>query len=77
MHRVHHSILSRETNSNYGFNFPWWDRLFRTYRPQPEAGHDKMTIGIDEFRDPRELQLARMLVQPLRSSSVPPESGKS
>jgi sterol desaturase/sphingolipid hydroxylase (fatty acid hydroxylase superfamily) len=77
MHRVHHSILSRETNSNYGFNFPWWDRLFRTYRPQPEAGHDKMTIGIHEFRDPRELQLPRMLVQPLRSSALPPESGKS
>ncbi len=66
MHRVHHSILSRETNSNFGFNLPWWDRLFGTYRAQPAAGHDAMTIGIDEFRDPRELGLDRMLLQPLR-----------
>ena len=64
MHRVHHSILSRETNSNFGFNLPWWDRLFGTYRAQPAAGHEAMTIGIEQFRDPRELGLDRMLVQP-------------
>jgi sterol desaturase/sphingolipid hydroxylase (fatty acid hydroxylase superfamily) len=64
MHRVHHSIVSRETNSNFGFNLPWWDRLFGTYRAQPAAGHDGMSIGIDEFRDPRELRLDRMLLQP-------------
>jgi sterol desaturase/sphingolipid hydroxylase (fatty acid hydroxylase superfamily) len=64
MHRVHHSILSQETNSNFGFNLPWWDRLLGTYRAQPAAGHDDMTIGIDEFRDPRELRLDRMLLQP-------------
>lgn len=64
MHRVHHSILSRETNSNFGFNLPWWDRLFGTYRAQPAAGHDAMTIGIEQFRDPRELGLDRMLLQP-------------
>lgn len=66
MHRVHHSILSRETNSNFGFNLPWWDRLFGTYRAQPSAGHDAMTIGIEQFRDPRELGLDRMLAQPFR-----------
>lgn len=66
MHRVHHSILSRETNSNFGFNLPWWDRLFGTYRAQPAAGHDAMTIGIEQFRDPRELGLDRMLLQPFR-----------
>ena len=66
MHRVHHSIDRRETDSNFGFNVPWWDRLFGTYRAQPAAGHDAMTIGIDRFRDPRELWLDRMLVQPLR-----------
>jgi sterol desaturase/sphingolipid hydroxylase (fatty acid hydroxylase superfamily) len=66
MHRVHHSIVARETNSNFGFNLPWWDRLFGTYRAQPAAGHDAMTIGIDQFRDPRELGLDRMLVQPFR-----------
>ena len=69
MHRVHHSILVRETNSNFGFNLPWWDRLFGTYRPQPAAGHEGMTIGIDQFRDPRELRLDRMLVQPFRGDA--------
>src|SRR5260221_9233197 len=64
MHRVHHSILLRETNSNFGFNLPWWDRLFGTYRAQPAAGHEAMTIGIEQFRDPRELGLDRMLLQP-------------
>ena len=66
MHRVHHSILRRETDRNFGFNFPWWDRLFRTYRPQPEAGHETMTLGIEQFRDPKELRLDRMLAQPFR-----------
>ncbi len=64
MHRVHHSIVPQETNSNFGFNLPWWDRLFGTYRPQPAAGHERMTIGIEQFRDPRELRLHRMLIQP-------------
>ena len=69
MHRVHHSIVVRETNSNFGFNLPWWDRLFGTYRAQPEAGHEAMTIGIEQFRDPRELGLDRMLVQPFRGEA--------
>jgi sterol desaturase/sphingolipid hydroxylase (fatty acid hydroxylase superfamily) len=69
MHRVHHSILPRETNSNFGFNLPWWDRLFGTYRPQPAAGHEAMTIGIEQFREPRELGLDRMLVQPFRGDA--------
>ena len=51
MHRVHHSIEDDETNSNFGFNLPWWDRLFGTYRAQPRAGHQAMTIGIHGFRD--------------------------
>jgi len=69
MHRVHHSILARETNSNFGFNLPWWDRLFGTYRAQPSAGHEAMTIGIEQFRDPRELGLDRMLLQPFRGEA--------
>ena len=69
MHRVHHSILSRETNSNFGFNLPWWDRLFGTYRDQPAAGPDGMTIGIEQFREPRELGLDRMLLQPFRGDA--------
>jgi sterol desaturase/sphingolipid hydroxylase (fatty acid hydroxylase superfamily) len=71
MHRVHHSIDQRERDSNFGFNVPWWDRLFGTYRPQPAAGHALMTLGIDRFRDPRELWLDRMLWQPLRSDPPP------
>jgi sterol desaturase/sphingolipid hydroxylase (fatty acid hydroxylase superfamily) len=65
MHRVHHSIEPTETNSNFGFNLPWWDWLFGTYRAQPTAGHARMTIGIDLFRQARDLRLDRMLVQPL------------
>jgi len=64
MHRVHHSILVRETNSNFGFNLPWWDRLFGTYRAQPAAGHEAMTIGVEQFRDPGDLRMDRMMLQP-------------
>jgi sterol desaturase/sphingolipid hydroxylase (fatty acid hydroxylase superfamily) len=69
MHRVHHSVVPRETNSNFGFNAPWWDRLFGTYRAQPEAGHEAMTIGIAQFRTPREQWLDRMLSQPFRDDA--------
>ncbi|MBU6299365.1 MAG: sterol desaturase family protein [Alphaproteobacteria bacterium] len=66
MHRVHHSVLPEETNSNFGFNSPWWDRLFGTYRAQPRDGHDAMLIGLDIFRQPVELRLDHMLLQPFR-----------
>jgi sterol desaturase/sphingolipid hydroxylase (fatty acid hydroxylase superfamily) len=66
MHRVHHSVVPQETNSNFGFNLALWDRLFGTYRAQPAAGHAAMTIGIEQFRDASELRLDRMLTQPLR-----------
>ncbi len=56
MHRVHHSTEPDETNSNFGFNLPWWDHLFGTYRAQPRAGHLGMTIGIDGYRDPTQVQ---------------------
>jgi sterol desaturase/sphingolipid hydroxylase (fatty acid hydroxylase superfamily) len=64
MHRVHHSVIIRETNSNYGFNFPWWDRLFRTYHAQPLKGHSAMNIGLAGFRDPDNLTLPRLLAVP-------------
>ena len=64
MHRVHHSVIRRETDSNYGFNLPWWDRLFRTYRPQPRDGHEKMTIGLKEFAGENTVNVLRLLVQP-------------
>jgi sterol desaturase/sphingolipid hydroxylase (fatty acid hydroxylase superfamily) len=67
MHRVHHSILRHETDSNFGFNLPWWDRLFGTYRAQPEQGQTGMTIGIPAFRDPGELRIDRMMTQPFRN----------
>lgn len=69
MHRVHHSVIPEETNSNFGFNLSWWDRLFGTYKAQPAAGHDGMTIGIEQFRDRRDLWLDRMLIQPALGSA--------
>ncbi len=66
MHRVHHSIHPSETNSNFGFNVPWWDRLLGTYKAQPRDGHEGMTIGIEQFRSRRELWIDRMLTQPLK-----------
>lgn len=65
MHRVHHSWYPQETNSNYGFNLPWWDRLLGTYRPQPQDGHLGMTIGVKQFRHRSDLRLDRLLTQPL------------
>ncbi len=72
MHRVHHSILRHETDSNFGFNLPWWDRLFGTYRAQPEPGQLAMTIGIPAFRDPGELRIDRMITQPFRNANPEP-----
>lgn len=69
MHRVHHSVDAPETNSNFGFNLPWWDRLFGTYRAQPAAGHEQMTIGIGQFRTGRDLWLDRMLAIPFHDDA--------
>lgn len=75
MHRVHHSVIVKETNSNYGFNFSWWDRIFRTYRPQPENGHLQMKIGLNGYHEPRYLQLSEMLLIPFRSQGrINPDS---
>ncbi len=65
MHRVHHSVEDDETNSNFGFSLPWWDRLFGTYRDQPRGGHENMTIGIRTFREPRMTSwISGMLIMP-------------
>jgi len=64
MHRVHHSVLIKEYNSNFGFNLPWWDRILGTYRAQPEAGHEAMAIGLALSRDPKVLTLSRLLILP-------------
>jgi len=67
MHRVHHSVEDDEANSNFGFNLPWWDRLFGTYRDQPRAGHQGMTIGIHKYREPRQVAwLPGMLLLPFK-----------
>lgn len=66
MHRVHHSSDGRETDSNYGFNFSIWDRLFSTYVSQPETGHERMEIGLTAFRDRRTASLFWILLLPFR-----------
>jgi sterol desaturase/sphingolipid hydroxylase (fatty acid hydroxylase superfamily) len=67
MHRVHHSVEDDESNSNFGFNLTWWDRLLGTYREQPRAGHLGMTIGIRDHTDPHEVaRLPGMLALPFR-----------
>jgi sterol desaturase/sphingolipid hydroxylase (fatty acid hydroxylase superfamily) len=66
MHQVHHSSAREETDSNFGFNLPWWDRLFGTYRAKPAAGEQAMTIGLPVFRDRAELRIVHLLTQPFR-----------
>lgn len=66
MHRVHHSVIESETNSNYGFNFSWWDRIFKTYRDQPVEGHLDMQIGLHEFRSEEYLKPQKFLTLPLQ-----------
>jgi sterol desaturase/sphingolipid hydroxylase (fatty acid hydroxylase superfamily) len=65
MHRVHHSVIIQETNSNFGFNLPWWDRLFGTYKNQPDKEHTDMVIGLAQFRDQRKLSLPHLLILPI------------
>lgn len=67
MHRVHHSVRREETDSNFGFNLPWWDRLFRTYRDEPKDGQLGAVLGLGQFREPGELRLDRVLLQPFRT----------
>ena len=65
MHRVHHSVVPSETNSNFGFHVPWWDRLFRTYRAQPTAGHQDMRIGLEHYQGIAKQWLPWMLWLPV------------
>ncbi|MCK5256324.1 MAG: sterol desaturase family protein [Deltaproteobacteria bacterium] len=64
MHRVHHSVILRETDSNYGFTLSWWDRLLGTYRAQPAKGHQGMTIGLSRFLDEKRQTLLWLLALP-------------
>ncbi|MCF8478020.1 MAG: sterol desaturase family protein [Pseudolabrys sp.] len=67
MHQVHHSIVRAETDSNFGFNLPWWDRMFGTYRAEPAAGERGLVIGLPVFRDVAERGILRLLTQPFRA----------
>jgi sterol desaturase/sphingolipid hydroxylase (fatty acid hydroxylase superfamily) len=73
MHRVHHSALREETDSNFGFCLSVWDRWFGTYRPEPALGQEGFTIGLETFRDPTELRLDRLLTQPFREEARKPQ----
>ena len=64
MHRIHHSTVPTETNSNFGFNVPWWDRLLGTYCHEPIHGQSEMMIGLEQFRDPRRLTLIGIILLP-------------
>jgi sterol desaturase/sphingolipid hydroxylase (fatty acid hydroxylase superfamily) len=77
MHRVHHSVIRKETNSNFGFNLPWWDRLFGTYIDQPQKGHEGMTIGIEKFRTASDLRLDKMLIQPFTGGAASKKTNTS
>lgn len=67
MHRVHHSVIVKETNSNFGFNLPCWDRLFGTYIAQPASGHLQMEIGLNDYRDAKKTGLLELLLIPFRN----------
>lgn len=71
VHRLHHSLDAAETNSNFGFALTWWDRLFGTYRAEPAAGHERMVIGVDQFRTSRDTWLDRLLLQPFHDDRGP------
>ena len=77
MHRVHHSVVERETNSNYGFNLSLWDRLFGTYRAQPADGHDAMTIGLAPYQGPQPANLVWSLALPFQNDKVPAGSDQT
>ena len=69
MHRVHHSVIGCETDSNYGFNFSFWDRLFRTYVAQPSRGHEGMTIGLSSFQSAAPTGIVWSLLLPFRANT--------
>lgn len=70
MHRVHHSVHREETDSNYGFNLPWWDRLFGTYRAQPRDAHEHLTLGVPELRTASQtVPILNLMLMPFQSPS--------
>lgn len=71
MHRIHHSTVVKETNSNYGFNLSYWDHLFGSYIESPSAGHDDMTIGLESYQNHKPAKLFWTLTVPFYRSKKP------
>lgn len=71
IHRIHHSVIPSEANSNFGFSLSWWDRLLGTYRADPANGHEHMAVGLDQFRSRSDLRIDQMLLQPFRREKRP------
>lgn len=70
MHRIHHSTDSIEHNANFGFNFPWWDRIFGSYLDQPKMSHEDMDIGITGFQDRKSIGIFPLLIQPFKKTAT-------
>jgi sterol desaturase/sphingolipid hydroxylase (fatty acid hydroxylase superfamily) len=71
MHRIHHSVLRDEHDTNFGFHVSWWDRMFGSFRNDPKAEQTLMTLGLEGFRSPAEQRLAALIHQPLRAVKQP------
>lgn len=77
LHRIHHSERFEEQNANYGFLFPWWDKLFGTYRAVPADGHEAMRIGLEELQDDRSANGLYLLTLPFRRVEAPQPQSRS
>jgi sterol desaturase/sphingolipid hydroxylase (fatty acid hydroxylase superfamily) len=66
MHRVHHSTIVRETNSNYGFSISLWDFIFKSYTKAPSLGQNEMIFGVEEYQDQKYLKIKELLLLPFR-----------
>jgi len=66
MHRVHHSVIQSERDSNYGFSISIWDRLFKSYTAQPKQGHKEMTIGLPQYQHITDVSIQKLLLMPLK-----------
>jgi len=73
MHSIHHSKAGGDSQTNFGAIFPWWDRLFGTYRDQPSVGQDAMAFGVDGFEGRRHQKLHWMLAHPFLNEATDAE----
>ena len=68
MHRIHHSVINKETDSNYGFNLPYWDRIFKTYTAEPKYGAQQMQIGLLQYKAEGISDIVRLLKYPFQNN---------